>query len=87
MIIIRSNLACSAKTKNVYFDNAIVIGKFPMILIYFQIYFYRRYDFVFVGRLVLDKGGDLCIIELLNKQSKRNNIFNPHYDGPENEKV
>jgi glycosyltransferase involved in cell wall biosynthesis len=58
--------ACSNKIKTFTFNKAIVIGnpydsnnfqKHPVI---------KKHDFVFVGRLVSDKGADMCV-ELLNE--------------------
>jgi glycosyltransferase involved in cell wall biosynthesis len=78
--------ACSAKIKTFTFDNAIVIGNSYDSDIFQQHTFDRRYDFVFVGRLVSDKGGDLCI-ELLNKLKQTKYILTIIGDGPEMKKL
>jgi len=58
--------ACSNKIKNFTFNNALVIGN-PYDSNNFQQHIIiKKYDFVFVGRLVSDKGADMCV-ELLNE--------------------
>lgn len=58
--------ACSNKIKNFTFNNALVIGN-PYDSNNFQQHtIIKKFDFVFVGRLVSDKGADMCV-ELLNE--------------------
>jgi glycosyltransferase involved in cell wall biosynthesis len=61
--------ACSTKIKNFTFDKAIVIGNSYDSTIFRQRTTPKKYEFVFVGRLVSDKGADMCI-ELLNELNK-----------------
>lgn len=59
-------VACSNKIKTFTFDKALVIGN-PYDSDNFKKYkVIKQYDFVFVGRLVSDKGADMCV-ELLNE--------------------
>jgi glycosyltransferase involved in cell wall biosynthesis len=63
--------ACSNKIKTFTFNKATVIGN-PFDSNSFQQHTtIKNYDFVFVGRLVSDKGADMCI-ELLNKLTTLN---------------
>lgn len=63
--------ACSNKIKTFTFDKALVIGN-PYDSNNFQQHaVIKKYDFVFVGRLVSDKGADMCI-ELLNELNNLN---------------
>lgn len=59
-------VACSNKIKSYTFNKALVIGN-PYDSNNFRQYeVIKNYDFVFVGRLVSDKGADMCV-ELLNE--------------------
>lgn len=61
-----SVVACSNKIKTFTFDKALVIGNPYDSNNFKQQKVIKEYDFVFVGRLVSDKGADMCI-ELLNE--------------------
>lgn len=78
-------VACSNKIKTFTFDKALVIGN-PYDSHNFQKHkVIKKFDFVFVGRLVSDKGTDMCI-ELLNElQSIRDKNYSLTIigDGPE----
>ncbi|MBC7846287.1 MAG: glycosyltransferase family 4 protein [Flavobacterium sp.] len=63
--------ACSNKIKTFTFNKAIVIGNPYDSNNFQQNTVIKKYDFVFVGRLVSDKGADMCI-ELLNELHKLN---------------
>lgn len=63
--------ACSNKIKNFIYDKAIVIGNPYDSNNFIQRAVIKKYDFVFVGRLVSDKGADMCI-ELLNELNNFN---------------
>lgn len=58
--------ACSTKIKTFTFNKAIVIGNPYDSNNFQQQSVIKKYDFVFVGRLVSDKGADMCI-ELLHE--------------------
>lgn len=81
--------ACSNKIKSFIYDKAIVIGNPYDSNNFLQKAVIKKYDFVFVGRLVSDKGADMCI-ELLNEL---NNFNVSEYsltiigDGPEMKKL
>jgi glycosyltransferase involved in cell wall biosynthesis len=62
-------IACSAKIKKFTFPKAIVIGNPYDSANFRQNDNITKLDFVFVGRLVSDKGADMCI-ELLNELNK-----------------
>lgn len=59
-------IACSNKIKNFTFDNAVVIGNPYDSNNFYPHKVIKNYDFVFVGRLVSDKGADMCV-ELLEQ--------------------
>ncbi|HSN48888.1 MAG TPA: glycosyltransferase family 4 protein, partial [Flavobacterium sp.] len=58
--------ACSNKIKTFTFNEALVIGNPYDSNNFQQNTAIKKYDFVFVGRLVSDKGADMCV-ELLNE--------------------
>ncbi len=62
-------LACSNKIKNITYKNALVIGNPYDSNNFQQKEIKKKFDFVFVGRLVSDKGADMCV-ELLNELHK-----------------
>ncbi|MFA9191513.1 glycosyltransferase family 4 protein [Flavobacterium sp. FZUC8N2.13] len=81
--------ACSSKIKTFIYNKAIVIGNPYDSNNFLQQAVNKKYDFVFVGRLVSDKGADMCI-DLLNEL----NNFNVNQysltiigDGPEMKKL
>lgn len=59
-------VACSNKIKNVTYNNALVIGNPYDSNVFQQNQVNKSLDFVFVGRLVSDKGADMCV-KLLNE--------------------
>lgn len=63
--------ACSNKIKTFTFNKAIVMGNPYDSNNFLQHAVNKKYDFVFVGRLVSDKGADMCI-ELLNELNNFN---------------
>ena len=63
--------ACSNKIKTFTFDKALVIGNPYDSNNFKQHSIIKNYDFVFVGRLVSDKGADMCI-ELLKELNTPN---------------
>ncbi|MCW2118495.1 glycosyltransferase family 4 protein [Flavobacterium sp. 7A] len=78
-------VACSEKIKNVTFKNALVIGNPYDSSNFKQTDTNKKSDFIFVGRLVSDKGGDMGI-ELLNQlHTLRGNKYSLTIigDGPE----
>jgi glycosyltransferase involved in cell wall biosynthesis len=58
--------ACSKKIKTFTFNKAVIIGNPYDSKVFKQYTVVKKHDFVFVGRLVSDKGADMCI-ELLNE--------------------
>lgn len=63
--------ACSNKIKTFTFNKAIVIGNPYDSNNFKQHAVIKKHDFVFVGRLVSDKGADMCV-ELLNELNNFN---------------
>lgn len=63
-------IACSAKIRDYTFKKALVIENAYNTTLFKNTGGVRSHDFVFVGRLVSDKGGDMCV-ELLNELNKR----------------
>lgn len=61
-----SVIACSNKIKDFTFDKATVVGNPYDSNNFKKKVLTKKYDFVFVGRLVSDKGADMCI-QMLNK--------------------
>lgn len=78
-------VACSNKIKNLTFNKALVIGNPYDSNVFQQNRINKKLDFVFVGRLVSDKGADMCI-KLLNElhtTTARKSSLTIIGDGPE----
>lgn len=81
--------ACSTKIKTVTFNKAIVIGNPYDSNNFQQNAVIKKYDFVFVGRLVSDKGADMCIelLHELNDLNEKKYSLTIIGDGPEMKKL
>jgi glycosyltransferase involved in cell wall biosynthesis len=82
-------IACSKKIKFFTFNKALVIENAYDTMLYTDIKGSKTKDFVFLGRLVSDKGADMCV-ELLHKLKKlygRNYSLTIIGDGPEMKKL
>lgn len=82
-------IACSNKLRLQTFDNALVINNAYDSNLYIQNTDIKTKDFVFVGRLVSDKGADMCI-DLISHLIQRLNVryrLTIIGDGPEMKKL
>jgi glycosyltransferase involved in cell wall biosynthesis len=84
-----SVIACSNKIRSLTFNNAHVINNAYDSKLYIQSTDIKTKDFVFLGRLVSDKGADMCIdlISHLNLNHQERFTLTIIGDGPEMEKL
>lgn len=82
-------VACSNKIKNLTFNKALVIGNPYDSNVFQQNRINKKLDFVFVGRLVSDKGADMCIelLDELHKITTKKFSLTIIGDGPEMKKL
>lgn len=78
-------IACSEIIKTYNYNKAVVIGNFYDTDKFKPHNVVKSYDFIFVGRLVSDKGADMCIKLLaeIKKENKRKYSLTIIGDGPE----
>jgi glycosyltransferase involved in cell wall biosynthesis len=84
-----SVIACSNKIRSLTFNKAQIINNAYDSKLYNQSTAIKTKDFVFLGRLVSDKGADMCIdlINNLNQNHHKSYTLTIIGDGPEMEKL